>query len=137
MSRKTIANWRGVFGAAALMVLASGGGAKAQFFDADGVVGPLLDGCCCEKCPPPYVHRMEGPPCIKFKCGCPKPVCDPCNLRSWGYYENAWHPWPYPPNWSHCRDLPPAGPPPMTIVVPGRPLGAEAQLPPPKKVENQ
>lgn len=133
MSRKTIVHKPSVLYVAALMVLASSGGAFAQFFDSDSVFGPLIDGCCWEKCPPPYVHCQDGPPCIKFKCGCPKPVCDPCNLRSWGYYENPWHPWPYPPNWSRCRDLPPVPHPAMMVGNPGKPIGVETQLPPPKR----
>src|SRR5437660_1580852 len=36
-------------------------------------------------CPPPFCHTQEGPPCIHYKCGCPRPVCDPCNLPHYGY----------------------------------------------------
>ena len=50
--------------------------------------------CCCPK----ICFPLEKPPCIKFKCICPKPVCEPCNLDGYGYYATCWHPWPYPPN---------------------------------------
>ena len=53
-------------------------------------------------CPPPFCHVTEGPPCIKYKKGCPRPICDPCHLEHFGYYPTCWSPWPYPPNWSHC-----------------------------------
>ena len=57
---------------------------------------------CREKCPPPYIHCAEGPPCIKFKCACPKPVCDPCSLEHYGYYQTCWRPSSFQPDWSHC-----------------------------------
>lgn len=110
--------------AASILFLATGSGVRGQLFDH----------CTCEKCPPPYVHCQEGPPCIKFKCSCPKPVCNPCNLRSWGYYENCWHPWPYPPNWSHCRDLPPVPPSGMMVGDPRHGSPVETTLPLPKRV---
>jgi hypothetical protein len=50
---------------------------------------------------------VEGPPKLKFKKACPKPVCDPCTLPHAGYYEACWNPWPWAPDWSHCA-LPPA-----------------------------
>jgi hypothetical protein len=58
--------------------------------------------CLHTHCPPPFKHCMHGPPCIKFKCGCPLPVCPPCNAPNWGYYQPCWRPWPWPPNWAHC-----------------------------------
>ena len=71
--------------------------------------------CCCQRlhCPPPLHHCMERPPCIKFMCGCPRPVCNPCNAPNWGYFQPCWVPWPWPPDWSHCPV-----PPPATMVVP-------------------
>jgi hypothetical protein len=80
--------------------------------------------CGHEKCPPPYIHWMEGPPKIKFKKGCPRPVCDPCNLPHYGYYQTCWGPWPFGPDWSHCRVptpsqmLPDPKVPPYTPKVP-------------------
>jgi len=62
------------------------------------------DGCCpCEKCPPPLVHCTPKPPKIKFKCVCPLPVCNPCDLQGYGYYPTCWRPW-LPP--LHCPDAP-------------------------------
>jgi hypothetical protein len=75
--------------AALLAVLLLGG--------ASGAVSRAGDGACC---PPPYVHCMEGPPCVHFKCVCPRPVCDPCNLEHWGYYPTCWRRWPG--NWANC-----------------------------------
>jgi hypothetical protein len=81
-------------------------------------------GCCCEKCPPPYVRCEEGPPRLRFKIGCGKPVCDPCRLEHWGYYQNCWHPYPWPPDWSHCRV-----PPPGALVPPCGPGGTPLNAP--------
>jgi hypothetical protein len=53
-------------------------------------------------CPPPFYHVYEGPPCLKFKKGCPRPVCDPCELPHFGYYQTCWSPWPYPRDFRHC-----------------------------------
>src|SRR4051812_47421737 len=49
-------------------------------------------------CPPPFIHFFENPPCIKYKHACPRPVCDPCNLPHYGYYQTCWQPWPFPPD---------------------------------------
>jgi hypothetical protein len=48
-------------------------------------------------CPPAYRHCQEGPPRLHFHCACPHPVCNPCELPHWGYFETCWYPWPYPP----------------------------------------
>jgi hypothetical protein len=98
-------------------------------------------GCCHEKCPPKFVHCQEGPPCIKMKCGCPRPVCDPCHLPHAGYWRTCWQPWPYPPDWSHC-----CAPPPSVVLHSLPPLptaagpqaaaeGPGTQLPAPRKVD--
>lgn len=47
-------------------------------------------------CPPPYRHCQEKPPCILWHCGCPHPICNPCDLPHWGHYETCWYPWPFP-----------------------------------------
>jgi hypothetical protein len=56
----------------------------------------------CERCPPAFLHRQEGPPCLKFRTRCPKPVCNPCELQHYGYFATCWHAWPFPPDYSHC-----------------------------------
>lgn len=58
-------------------------------------------------CPPKFWHWEEGPPKLKFKRACPKPVCDPCSLPHAGYFQTCWSPWPWAPDWSHCA-LPPS-----------------------------
>jgi hypothetical protein len=67
-------------------------------------------GNCCQTlhCPPAYHHCYERPPCIHWKCGCPHPICNPCDLPHWGVYDKCWTPWPFPPNWTHCPTPPPA-----------------------------
>src|SRR5262245_27101504 len=49
-------------------------------------------------CPPPYKHCMERPPCIIWHHGCPHPICNPCDLPHFGYWETCWSPWPFPPS---------------------------------------
>jgi hypothetical protein len=71
-------------------------------------------------CPEPYSHVHEGPPRLKWKKGCPRPVCDPCELPHFGYFQTCWSPWPYPPDRRHCPYptasdmLPPPRVPPYT-----------------------
>jgi len=73
-------------------------------------------------CPPPLKWCSEQAPCIKFKCACPRPVCDPCDLQHYGYYLTCWHPWPFQPNWTHCQTIPPGAalPPPAYPPYPPR-----------------
>lgn len=59
-------------------------------------------------CPPWFHHCQERPPVICIKCGCPRPVCNPCILPNFGYFQTCWRPWPLPPDWSHCNVPPPA-----------------------------
>jgi hypothetical protein len=103
--------------------------------------GPLgcFDTCCgCQKCPK-FVHCQEGPPHIKIKTGCSRPICDPCTLEHFGYYRTCWQPWPYPPDWSHCP-VPPGTVPEWAMhemVMP--PTGGEPSrpLPPPRKADGE
>jgi hypothetical protein len=111
---------------------------------------PCCDECCQRShCPPPFFHCMEGPPKIKYKCGCPRPVCPPCELQHWGYYETCWRAWPFPPDWSHCPTPPAAAqvpmpgpgvpvvgePPRATLPGPGpAPVSPGSQLPMPKRI---
>lgn len=76
-----------------------------------------LGGCCPKfHCPPRLQHCLEGAPRLHFRCGCPRPICNPCNLPNWGYYQACWNPWPWQHNWSHCPV-----PPPAALVHPGLP----------------
>jgi hypothetical protein len=82
------------------------------------------DGCCSNHhCPPPYVHCMERPPCIKFKCACPKPVCPPCDSEFWGYYPTCWRRWPA--MFANCPDR---NPPWVAVAPPGMPAGYSNSL---------
>src|SRR5262249_4192778 len=86
-----------------------------------GAAGGCREGGCRGPCPPPYIHHQEGPPRIRFRHACPRPVCPPCDTPNWGYFQTCWRPWPWPPDWSHCpapplgallgQPLPLAGPP--------------------------
>lgn len=69
---------------------------------------PCGQGCQTHHCPPHYKHCMEGPPRIHWTRGCPHPICNPCDLPHFGYFETCWSPWPFPPNWGHCPTVPPA-----------------------------
>jgi hypothetical protein len=125
---------RAVCGALAL-VMAAGPVAYAD---------PPCDGHCQHWfCPCPFYHCMEGPPKIKYKKGCPRPVCPPCTLEHWGYFE------PFPPDWTHCPVPPPAahmeaplfGGPTMleAPATPGvsngeTPINPEQQLPTPRRI---
>jgi hypothetical protein len=83
------------------------------------------DGCGCSNrhCPGPYVHCMERPPCIKFKCSCPKPVCPPCDAEFWGYYPTCWRRWPA--MFPNCPDR---NPPWVAVAPPGVPAGFSNSL---------
>src|SRR5207244_1215571 len=86
-------------------------------------------------CPPALHHCQEGPPCIKFHCGCPRPVCCPCDQPNWGYFQTCWRPWPWPPNYSHC-----AVPGPQAFIPHGVPqeyhtLPTTPEGPAPRKLE--
>jgi hypothetical protein len=74
---------------------------------ADGCANCGTCGCCPPGiCCPKTVFCRIRPPCIRWKCTCPKPVCDPCNLDHYGYYPTCWHAWPFPPDYSCCHQPP-------------------------------
>jgi hypothetical protein len=80
---------------------------------------------------PKTVFCRPKPPCIKYKCVCPKPICPCCELENFGYYPTCWRAWPFPPNYSHCPV------PPTIMTTPCSPIGAPAagdQLPPPTQL---
>jgi hypothetical protein len=64
--------------------------------------------CQTHHCPPAFKYCFEGPPHIHWKCGCPHPICNPCDLPHFGYFEPCWSPWPFPANLAHCPTPPPA-----------------------------
>ncbi len=95
--------------------------------------------CCCPK----YCFPLEKAPRIKFKCVCPKPVCEPCDLAGYGYYATCWHPWPYPPNCGYCPAPAPGGMEDAAGPMIGGPPGPASPgaspddtLPAPKKTAN-
>ncbi len=95
-------------------------------------------GCKC----PVFDYCLEKAPKMKHHKVCPKPVCDPCTLEHYGYYPTCWHPWPFPPDYSHCPlpgpFLAPGSPvPPLATPQPGSPPGGEVLPPPMKGVEDR
>jgi hypothetical protein len=91
-------SWRGARGLLSVPLLLSSAGQPAVL--AQQVCG---EACPRHHCPPPYVHCTESPPCIKFKCAYPKPVCPPdWDTPGWGYFEPSWRPWPWQRNHAHC-----------------------------------
>jgi hypothetical protein len=108
-----------------LCTLLAGGSLHAQYGGNGGGCAScgLAPACsaCRENCPPKVVHYYEGPPRLKFKKACPRPLCDPCHLPHFGYYQTCWAPWPFPPDWSHCPVPPPGAaipPPPVPPFTP-------------------
>jgi hypothetical protein len=77
-------------------------------------------------CCPSITFWRVRPPCIKYRCVCPKSVCGPCNVEHYGYYQTCWHPWLFPPDYSHCRI------PPTTNSVPSE---SQPSSPPTEKDE--
>jgi hypothetical protein len=90
--------------------------------------GSVCEACQKFHCPPKFIHCTPKPPKIKFKCACPKPVCNPCDLDptgNYGYTPTCWRPWMAEPNYAHCpvpsptqimpRDKPGFGPPPPPL----------------------
>ena len=90
-------------------------------------------------CPPAYKYCVEGPPNICLICGCPKPVCCPCDLPNWGYFATCWRPSPWGANTSHCYGVSPIAQ--LAPTVPGSvhsiplPAGGDSpsHLPPPPR----
>jgi hypothetical protein len=140
MSSRTFRTKRGVFATALTFVLAFQQVALGQ--DCDAGCGA---NCPHHHCPPPFRHCTESPPCIKFKCGCPKPVCPPsCDTPNWGYFEPCWRPWPWQRTFAHCPCATPAAfastcaPEYCTVPGahgPGAPAPDGEPLPPPRKVD--
>jgi hypothetical protein len=102
-------------------LLAAGAGLPAvgRAGDCDGCPGPS------HHCPGPFIHHMERPPCIKFKCVCPRPVCPPCDAEFWGYYPTCWRRWP-----AMFANCPERTPPWVAVAPPGVPAGYSNSLMP-------
>src|ERR1043165_1255922 len=73
-----------------------------------GEVSPVSFGTPTAGCPPCYKHCQEGPPRLHYRRGCPHPICNPCDLPHFGYWEPCWSPFPYKSDWLHCPVPPPA-----------------------------
>lgn len=106
-----MSKWRGCLGISAFLWLALPSAGWAQQFCAPcaapagvscGISGPS------HHCPPAFQYRYEGAPRIHWHRGCPHPICNPCDLPHWGYYETCWNRYPFPPDWTHCPSPPPA-----------------------------
>lgn len=54
---------------------------------------------------PSHKHVAESGPRVRVQRGCPKAVCDPCNLPHWGYYATCWSRWPHAEDQAHCRPV--------------------------------
>jgi hypothetical protein len=83
----------------------------------------------CHHCPKTYFCRPK-PPCIKYRCVCPRPIgCG--GVEHFGYYPTCWTAWPFPPDYSYCPS------PPIVAAAPSAPANpapSQEQLPPPKTV---
>src|SRR5262245_18574331 len=91
-----------------------------------------LDG---HECPPPLKYYYEGSPRLRFKQGCPRPICQPCTLHHYGYYQPCWAPSPCPPYWSHCPVPPPGATTPSAHAGRGaEPPTGDEKGPPPRPV---
>ena len=121
---RAVGMWTGagiLLALAAGPVLAQGCGAGGCEGGGCASGGGSCGACATRPCPPPYKYHYEGPPCIIWKKGCPRPICDPCNLEHFGYYQTCWSPWPYPPDWSHCPTPPPGAVLPPPAIPPFTP----------------
>jgi hypothetical protein len=87
---------------------------------ADGCSWRNLWGLCC----PAPKATVTRTPHFHYKCVCPKPACDLCSLEHYGYYPTCWHPWPFPPDYSHCNDGLCAAPP-IAAATLGTPTPAQ------------
>jgi hypothetical protein len=141
-----------LWGVPLVCLLAVPAGAWAQLPCASCATSNCPPTAPCRPCPPYYHHVQEGPPRICIKCGCPRPVCVPCDAPHWGYYQTCWRPWPWPPDWSHCPGHTPAATvmlaplsatPSAVPAMPGVTDGAagrgtdETPLPAPRKLTDQ
>jgi hypothetical protein len=168
MSLRSLGKLLGCVGLSAFLWSALPAWGWAQSFGAPvaasacGSCGPCASFCQSFHCPPAYKHCYEGAPHICWHRGCPHPICNPCDLPHFGYFETCWSPFPFTPTWAHCivpppaafvklnpmvhpniqpRMLPPVGTPaqPKSITpIPPMPMpmGSSEELNVPRRIEN-
>jgi hypothetical protein len=85
-------------------------------------------------CPCTTFPRTRKPHIFWHKV-CSKPISSPCELEHYGYYPTCWHPWPFPPDYSHCCFPPPgaAAGAAATGQAPVMPRADGEELPAPRK----
>ena len=67
----------------------------------------------CHHCQKTVFYTPKKPR-VQVKRICPKPI-GPCGeVENFGFFPTCWHPWPFPPNYSHC----PGPMPPVPIPAP-------------------
>lgn len=123
---------------AVLILLMAGLAVPSPALAEDCCNTPCNTACCRWHCPC-FKWCSEGPPKIKFKCACGKPVCVPdCSTPNWGYFQTCWRPWPWPADYSHCACPNPAalaGPCGPNCSVPGMATAPRGEpVPPPQPV---
>lgn len=108
MSLPALVKWLGCAGLSAILWSACASAGQAQTFGTP--IGASSCNTCAptHHCPPAYKHTYEGAPHIHFHRGCPHPICNPCDLPHFGYWETCWSPFPFGPSWGHCLTPPPA-----------------------------
>lgn len=134
MSLRVVGKLLRCFGACAFLWFAMPAVSLGQTFGTPtgaGGCAPCATFCQSHHCPPPYKHCYEGAPHIHWHRGCPHPICNPCDLPHWGFYETCWSPWPFPPNWGHCLTPPPAAFVQLNpFINPNAPLQRAPSVPP-------
>lgn len=111
MSLRSFAKMLSCLGLAALAWSALPAASFAQQFGAPVAAScnTCTTGCQWLHCPPAFKYCYEGPPRIHWHCGCPHPICNPCDLPHFGYWETCWSPYPnFPPTYGYCITPPPA-----------------------------
>jgi hypothetical protein len=119
MSPKLICRPLGLLLAAGLLAGAAAPAARADD-DCGAGCGATSAGLFGFHCP--RLHFCcPRPPKICWHPVCLKPICCPGELEHYGYWQTCWHPWPFPPDWSHCPV------PPSEVAIFG---GAHGPTPP-------
>src|SRR5437870_6230862 len=101
MSSRVSCKLLSCLGISAFLWLALPTAGWAQTFGVPYAAG-CAPACGREHCPPHYHVFVQGPPRMCWHRTCPKPICNPCDLPHFGYFETCWHPWPFPADFTHC-----------------------------------